>query len=280
MQKEVEVLLDVYDGWDFLTAGHGVCRGPGPNIKQHAHCLPAQVLLKSKTDRCSSKRLRCKVRTTSRSMGTQHCRGSKSWPRESGETLLFDHHSKTRHALVRKIRGVLSHGRASWWGCPRRKSRYLGHWRYGGLSKKLTRIVTSASWMTTGNLERAQVASLKLQVLVGKMRDVVLEEWAWKTQKAAGYPPGLCLAWAKASRPFLQCIEVGRKSSFAVDWCQAKDNCLFKLSWLIWSWLTSRMIRVNHLFKKYILVVDTRQAFAGTGTFNAQVCQGGCIKMT
>lgn len=53
------------------------------------------------------------------------------------------------------------------------------------------------------NLTCRQVGPHKHAKLVGKVWDPLTQRSVWKTSKAAEYPTGLCLAWARALKEFL-----------------------------------------------------------------------------
>ena len=84
------------------------------------------------------------------------------------------------------------------------ESVYIDQCAYGGMSKKPTRILTSAKWMQAVNLTCNQVRQHGHSKLEGKVWDPVTESMVWKTSKAAEYPAGLCHAWAQALRDHLQ----------------------------------------------------------------------------
>lgn len=80
---------------------------------------------------------------------------------------------------------------------------YLEQCAYGGMSVKPTQIATDAAWMKGTNLTCRQVGPHKHAKLVGKVWDPLTQKSVWKTSKAAEYPTGLCLAWARALKEFL-----------------------------------------------------------------------------
>ena len=81
---------------------------------------------------------------------------------------------------------------------------------YGAESKKPTGILTSVRWMQKVAKVCGDVISHEHVVLVGKTYNYFYDppRLVWKTSLAAEYPAGLCWAWAKELKGFLEAEEI------------------------------------------------------------------------